>query len=422
MDLLVAGAGTAGAALAGSAAARGLTVLCVDRGPLDAAGASWVNGITREAFQEAGVPAPEGAELRGAGGDFHMLAGWGPERIVVGDSGLLEVDMRRLVARLQDRAREAGATLSGGVTVEGLDGGAVHTSAGVVRADVIADASGVAGLNLLGAPPIPRRDLCAAAQAVHAVADPSGARAFLSEHGAREGDTLCFAGLAGGYSILNVSVHGDEVSLLTGTIPADGHQSGRALLEGFAAERGWIGARIFGGHRAIPLGRPRDTLARGRVVALGDAARQVFSAHGSGIGPGMVAARTLADALADGGRVEDYAVGWMRRHGGLFAAYDVFRRFSQSLSPMRLTRLMRSGLMDAEATAAGMRQRLPTASVGRLVGMPAALRRAGGVSGPLAAAGARMAGLLALYARYPRAASSRARWSAAVTALHGGAG
>ncbi len=417
----MAGAGTTGAALAGAAAARGLRVLCVDRGALDAAGARWVNGVRGEAFEEAGVPLPEGEERRGGGDAFHMLAGFGPERVLIRGHGVLAVDMRLLVARLQERAREAGAELVGGVDVLGVEGGVARTSAGTVRADVVADATGLTGARLLGSPAIPRTDICAAAQAVHAITDPAGARAFLAAHGAAEGETLCFAGVAGGYSILNVSVHGEEVDILTGSIPAHGHESGRALLERFVAERSWIGSRRFGGHRAIPLGRPRDVMTDGPVVAIGDAARQVFSAHGSGVGPGMVAARMLAEALAHGGGPEDYAVRWMRRHGGLFAAYDVFRRFSQTLTLPRLRRLFASGLLDAESTAAGLQQVLPAVGLERAASLPRGLLRAGAVSGPLAAAGARMAALLPLYARYPRDPARRAGWSRAVAALHGGA-
>jgi len=53
------------------------------------------------------VPPPEGDEVRGRGGAFQMVAGRGPERIVIPASPLYGVDMRRLVARLQERAREA---------------------------------------------------------------------------------------------------------------------------------------------------------------------------------------------------------------------------------------------------------------------------------------------------------------------------
>ncbi len=289
------------------------------------------------------------------------------------------------------------------------------TSEGPVRAQIVVDASGLGGARLLGTPAPHRRDLCAAAQAVHALTDPAGARSFLESHGAAEGETLCFTGIAGGYSILNVSVHGDEVSVLTGSIPADGHMPGRKILETFVDETPWIGARIFGGHRAIPLGRPLDTLVAGSVVAVGDAGRQVFSAHGSGIGAGMIAGRMLADALHETGRPETYERRWMRRYGGLFAAYDAFRRFSQALTGAELERLMASGLLDADSGAAGLAQRWPRPTLRRALRLPGQLVRVGSLGRRLAEVGARMATLRALYAAYP-SLPSRARWSTAVAA------
>ncbi len=424
VDLLIVGAGTAGAALAGQAARRGLSVLCVDRRALDDAGARWVNGVCRDAFAEADVPLPRGEELRGDDAGFHLLAGRGPERITMRGHGVLDVDMRLLVARLHERARDAGAALQGEVEILALEGRRARTSVGAVEADLVVDASGLAGLGLLPRR-VPRADLCAAAQAVHAVADARGAADFLARYAAREGETVCFSGVAGGYSILNVSVHGDEVSLLTGSIPADGHPSGRAMLEGFVAETDWIGARRFGGHRAIPLGRPRDVLAEGHCAAVGDAAGQVFAAHGSGIGAGMTAARILAEEIAGGGGLDGYAVRWMRTHGGRFAAYDVFRRLSQRLTLEELRRLLRSGLLDAESAAAGMGQRLPRVDLARVRAIVPAAWRAGRLSARLAIAGARMAALVAHYARYPHEPSRRARWARRTMQItmqiHGGA-
>ena len=55
-------------------------------------------------------------------------------------------------------------------------------------------------------------------------------------HEVGEDETLCFSGVAGGYSILNVRFAHGEVSLLTGSIPADGHVSGLELLRSFVAE------------------------------------------------------------------------------------------------------------------------------------------------------------------------------------------
>ncbi|HJL19029.1 MAG TPA: FAD-binding protein [Sandaracinaceae bacterium LLY-WYZ-13_1] len=418
VDVLVVGAGTAGAAAAACAAREGLSVLCLDRGPLARAGAHWVNGVSQAQFEEAGFDPPRGEELRGDDAGFHLIAGYGPERVTIRGHGKLEVDMRHLVARLQRIAREHGAALAGEVSLDGLDAGVARTSAGPVRADVVVDASGMTGARLLDQPRTDRRDLCTAAQAVHAVADPAGARAFLEAHEAAEGEALCFTGVAGGYSILNVSVHGDEVSILTGSIPAAGHMAGRAILDRFVDTHPWVGAKRFGGHRAIPLGRPHDEIARGPIALIGDAARQVFAAHGSGIGPQLLAARMLAEAIARGGGPEDYAVRWQRRYGGLFAGSDLFRRFSQTLTLDELRRLIRAELIDETTAGATLAQELPSLGVARALGMLPRLVEAGGVSARLARTGARMAAAHALYAAYP-ARGDRTRWSRAVTRVCG---
>ena len=415
VDLVVAGAGTAGAATAAHAAERGLSVLCIERSPLDKAGARWVNGVARDAFDHAGISQPSGDELRGLDTRFHMFAKRGPQRVVMEDHGVLEVDMRLLVKRLQARCQEAGVTLAGDVSVHDVEGHVVSTSAGAVRAEFIVDASGLGGLNLLGVPKPPKSDLCAAAQAVHKVADPDAAQRFLDRHDARPGETICFTGIAGGYSILNVAVHGEEVGILTGSIPADGHPSGKRILDEFVASTDWIGVRCFGGNRAIPLGGLPRELTHGNVAAVGDAARQVFSAHGSGIGPGMAAGRMLADCLAETGHVRDYSVRWMRRFGGLFAGYDILRRVSQSLSGDQIEILIAEGVLDAPSVAAGLGQRLPSPSAERALAMPRQLARCGPVGARMAAAGARVGAVAALYAAYPKRGSRRG-WAALVRA------
>ena len=79
---------------------------------------------------------------------------------------LVEVDMRLLGQRLQREAERAGVVFVGNCRVEGLDGHRLWTAEGVVRCDAIVDASGLAGLNLLGAPALDRSDVCVAAQEV----------------------------------------------------------------------------------------------------------------------------------------------------------------------------------------------------------------------------------------------------------------
>lgn len=416
-DVAIVGAGTAGAAAAALCAERGLSTVCVDRRPLHEAGARWVNGVPAWCFPATGIEPPAGDELHAADHVFHLVVGWGPRRLSLRGHGLYDVDMRGLVQRLQARARAAGAELRGDAVVTGFDGHRLSLGTEVIEARWFVDASGLGGARLLRQGPVARHDLCAAAQWVHELADPEGARAWLQRQHAREGETLCFTSVAGGYSIVSVRVepaHGGRpaaVSMLTGSIPAAGHPAGQRLLDDFVEAHPWIGARRAGGSRAIPLGRPHDVLAEGNVALLGDAAGQVFSAHGSGIAAGLVAARLLADTLAEGGGPEAYGVRWQRRHGGTFAAYDVFRRFSQGLELEEVGSMLDAGVLDASSSIAALRQELPRPSPGQLAAQARGLLRSPRLARRLAPVLARMLAAQALYRSYPADVTQRARWS-----------
>ncbi len=370
-----------------------------------------MNGVAASAFDDAGIERPQAPERRGGEQAFHIVSGWGPKRIVIREHDVLDVDMRLLVERLQRLAREAGAKITGGVGIGAFDGRSLDTSEGTLRARWFVDATGLAGARLLDQPKVSRGDLCAAAQEVRVVQDVAAARAFFERNAVAPGETLCFTGVSGGYSIVNVRLEGDHVSILTGGIPAGGHKSGRELIDQFVREHVWIGDALFGGARPIPLRRPLDRLASDNVALIGDAACQVFAAHGSGIGAGMVAARMLADALASGAGPHAYAHAWQRRYGGLFAAYDLFRRFSETLGPAELDLLMDSGLLDAATARAGLEQRLPKLGVASLPSKLGGLWRARRIAGAFARLGGRMASALALYARYPEDPAAISAWS-----------
>ncbi|MCA9494214.1 MAG: hypothetical protein KC621_30010 [Myxococcales bacterium] len=352
----VIGLGTAGSAVAWQCARRGLPVVGLERGPLDEAGARWVNGVPRRAFLGSGVPVPNAPELRAAEGPYHLVAGWGPTRIRT--TSVLEVDMRHLVARLQAGAREAGADLREGVKVLSVEGSVAQTDAGEVRADVWVEASGLGGPRLLERPEVERADLCSAAQEVREIADHAGAADFLCTWGAREGEPVCFTSVAGGYSIVNVRVEGDHVGVLTGSVPALGAPGGPRLLAEFAARHPWIGHTRFGGSQAIPLRRPWHVIGRGDRMLVGDAAGLVFSAHGSGVAMQLLTSRWLAETLAAGGDGWDYNVIVQRRLGGLLCASDLFRRFSaERVDADVLARLMRRGVIAPGMVEDTMEQR-----------------------------------------------------------------
>jgi len=376
VDVAIVGAGTSGAAAARYFAEHGARVLCVERRRLEDAGARWVNGITRAAMAEAKIELPRAARF-GDPHTFHLVSDAG--RVTVRGHDVVDADMRALVALLQEQARAAGAVMVGETSVLGRDGDHLVTDAGRVRARWIVDASGLAGARLLDQPAVPPEHLCAAAQAVHEVADRGAALAFCAGNGIEPGDVFGQFGVAGGFSTLGVRVteDGERVSILTGSIPALGFPSGKAMLDRFVREHPWIGRRLFGGAGAIPLRRPYDRLSSpGDGVALvGDAGCQVFPAHGSGIGAGILAAKLLAETVTAGGSLRDYEVAWHRRWGGLFAAYDAIRRWSAELDGETVGAIIELGLLDASTARAGLDQTMPSLTLAALPPKVRALRQ-----------------------------------------------
>jgi flavin-dependent dehydrogenase len=399
------------------AAARGLRVLVLERRTLDRGGAAWVNDVPGWMFDEAGIARPEGQELH-TSGKLTMIAGYEPDapRVSAAPKDFLGVDMRGLVSRLQEAAMRAGAELKGGEQVRSLAHGAdevvVTTTSGTYSARHLVDASGLAGIEAMGKPHGTPTDVCTAAQEVRRIRDVRAADAFFARYGARDGDVTVFAGVAGGYSIVNVRRHEDLVFLLTGTIPADGHPSGKALLDEFVRERSWIGERLFGGARAIPLSYARPIVARGRIAAIGDAAGQVFSAHGSGTGAGLVAASMVADALGRGS-LGEYQHAWQKKYGLLFATHDLFRRLTQSLSPSELAVMFAEKIVGANTLEAALAQRFPPLDASML-GAGRALSRHPALARRFARLGARVARLGALYARPPKDPERQDAWAARI--------
>lgn len=434
-DVAIVGAGATGAACAAFLAEAGLRVACLERRRLAEAGARWVNGVPRAAFARAGVAVSEGEEHRGGPDPFHVVVadalGSGaplerPAALTIPEHDVIHVDMRLLVARLQARARAAGAQLREGVAVQSWrSDGSLDTTSGPVRARFFVDASGLTGARLLGQAAVPRVELCAAAQEVREVIDPEAAVRFLARVGAHPGEPIGFLGVAGGYSVLNVHVAHDlrTVGVLTGSLPALGYPSGKDILDHFVAAHAWVGPARFGGSAAIPLRRPYDRLADERVALLGDAGCQVFPAHGSGVGAGLIAARALADVIISGRPLRDYEVAWQREHGALMASFDVMRRWSQALDGAGVARMMALGLAEPSLMLAGLNQELPQVTLPTLAKlgptMLRALRVDAALTTSLLAAGARSRLVHALYARYPRDPRLVPSWSRAVDALIG---
>ena len=380
-DVVVVGAGSAGAAAARLFARRGRRVVLVDKRPRGETGARWLNAIPTWCFDAAGVARPRGDETP-LGDDEHTFHLIGPglrASVAMPRVPMLHVDMRALVTRLLDDALSAGAILEQGhVAAIEHDGDRVRSVTFergsfrfTVRAPLIIDATGLGAAIRSRVPALASAcaavgptERCAAAQFQHEVDDPARLGALLARYGGRPGDDLAFSGIAGGYSTLTLFTRPDlrEVGVLTGSIPGLGVASGLELYERFVESAPWLGRKLFGGAGAIPLRRPYATLGADGVALIGDAACQVYASHGSGVGMGLLAARALADA-ADGENdpghdrvLSRYASSYFRAHGGLLAASDAFRRFLQGAQPHEMDSLLASGLLEPSLARAALVQ------------------------------------------------------------------
>lgn len=409
-DMVIVGAGSAGAGLAAFAAEAGLRVLCVDRRPLDECGARWVNDAPNWMLREAGVVLPSDATF-GHHARFHMFAGWSSTRVSAAAGDTSGIHMPRFVASLQARATRAGAVLRGNTNVAfERTRGRLTIDGEEVDATTVVDASGLSGIAALGELHTQPDDICAAAQEVREIADLDEAHRFFERIGIGTNDIAVFTGVAGGYSIVNVRLVGDHVGILTGSIPADGHPSGKQLLDTFVREHAWVGARVFGGARAIPLTHARGRLVRGHWVAIGDAASQVFSSHGSGTGAGLIAARMLVDAIQSGAGPHGYARAWQRRFGLFYALQDLFRRFTQSLSAAEMTALIENGFPDAPALEAALHQRLAPAHPRQVLSLGRAFAKHPTLATRLAGFVARGAAAAAHFATHPNEGEQLEHW------------
>ena len=110
-DVVVLGAGTAGANVAQQLAARGMSVVLVERRRMSEAGARWHNGVLDWQFERAGVEPPSGAERAAEGATVHLFGPGGVHGTTLHDAPTVRADMVALGDRLREMARNAGVEL-----------------------------------------------------------------------------------------------------------------------------------------------------------------------------------------------------------------------------------------------------------------------------------------------------------------------
>lgn len=382
VDVVVVGGGTAGLNAALQLARTGRSVVLLERRPQGASGARWCNGVLPWQFERAGLAPPLPDEVHGEGGAVHMVSPTRAHRFTIGRNPIVDADMRALVERLRSLAVDAGVDLRWGVTDVELQIAAgrptsltaMHGGAEIsLAARLFVDAAGYQGALRTQVPelasicpPSGPQDLCSAQQLILEIDDADAARAYLVAEGAEPGDAVTQVGMAGGYSTINIRVSPsfDEVSVLTGSIPATGAPTGPDLLRSVRDAHPWMGKTVFGGGGLIPLRRTYDRFTAPGIALVGDAACQVMGGHGSGIGFGLIAGKVLAEAAdraADAGSAEalwDYQATFLREFGAILAGYDAVRRMSVKLGPEGVERLFETGVFSEALVLPGLDQRL----------------------------------------------------------------
>lgn len=396
VDVVVVGAGTAGANAAYQLARRGMSVVLVEKREPAAAGARWHNGVLDWQFERAGLEPPCAPERVSDGRTVHLFGPDGTLGATVSPSPVVTADMVLLGARLRTAAADRGVEVMGGVPhlSARFDGDRLRelelADGTVLRAGLFVDASGRRGVLRSASPvlarwcpPVRGDELCSASDFRLRVADADGARRFLARFGVEPGGAVSIVGTDGGFSTrgLTISEDLDEVAVLVGCLANGRYGTGPRMLAGLRATETWIGEPISGGSGVIPLRRPYPRSTAPGLALVGDAACQVFPAHGSGIGTGLIAGSMLADAVAGEADPGDEAVLWryqaafQRELGGTLAAFDGFRRMSTALGTEGVREMVGAGLMSPQMARTGLDQTWRTPPPGDLPAMAARLAR-----------------------------------------------
>ena len=319
-DVIVVGTGPAGAVLAYLLAKRGLDVLILERATLPRY-KTCGGGVTWKAMQNLPFDASAVFEQKAVGG-IVTYAGQQLLKVEVGWPVAWLVMRDRFDHYLVQQAVSAGAHLVEGISVVNVedrgDKVVVVTNQGELEAQMLAGADGVNSIVARSVGLLPDREVGVALEAEMAVAPAS-----LETQGAYA--TFDFGALPGGYGWIFPKRDHLSVGLFK-AIPGRAIGLKKALEKFIASEAVLLDPRILHlqGHQ-IPLGGRPQTLHKGRVLLVGDAANLADPWMGEGISYAVVSARLAAEQM--------YEV-LMRRANDLSGYTDLI---NASITPQLLT-------------------------------------------------------------------------------------
>ncbi len=435
-DVVVAGAGTAGATTAYFLARGGLRVALLDMKPREGVGDKVCgDAIDVRHFDRVGIPHPTGPEVEGRFRGVKVFAPNEEDAVVVGGEGYA-LNRYHFGQRLLSMAERAGAEFFGGhhafeplvsgsnvlgVRVRDLRDGRVFE----IESSVVVDATG-ATATLRGKLPegwwvshrVPREDLIAAYRGELEVEEvPERERGYAVIY-------LNVEIAPGGYWW---SFHkGDNsINLGLGVQAIPGSPNPRRVYEERLEPRYRVRRRIHVGGGVVPTRRTVPCMVWNGFLAVGDAICAANPIHGGGIGPSMLGAKAAAEAILEASEAGDFGAAGLwsyhRRYHELYGAkqagLDVLRLYLQRLTNDDLNFIISSGVVSGgDIYDIGTKGRLASDIVRRVTSSLKLLRRPS-ILRQLVRVKDYMDRAVELYSNFPETPDGFERWYAQERAL-----
>lgn len=390
-DVAIVGSGIAGCHLAQLLANGGVSVCLVDQHPLEQAGPQWINAVPLWMFEEASLSHPTGNEIFHSAQRFIIRSPTQKHnRVIIEELDVFDIHMGLLGRRLKKyflscskhahfvQASIANSTHDSGGRIKEIAGRSPDGRQVRIKAGLFVDSSGLRGVLRRSSvhqekfwPEICVSDFCTAVQQAFEIKDRSGAQRFLQANDINSEDILSDVGFSGGYSLFRVQIDKslDRLSLLCGTHALPQFNTAHKAVKDFLKENDWIGNKYIDGRGAIPINAPYHQLIAPGLALLGDSACQVYAAHGSGIGMGLIAAKLLFDTIIlarnqdlDIGAIDSLIAYQQRFHKQYYQRLyfsEQFRRFSENLSQVHINSMIKSGLLNSSMVKQTLRQDEP---------------------------------------------------------------
>ncbi|MEM2376877.1 MAG: digeranylgeranylglycerophospholipid reductase [Sulfolobales archaeon] len=350
-DVVVVGAGFAGASIAYFLGRLGAKTLVIDVKPWERMGDKPCgDAIGKHHFDELGMPYPEGEEIQGRVKGISIYSPSEAYEVFVEGEGF-EVHRIKYTQRLLSEATERGVEIlekthfrepiikdDHVVGVKIWVGGIKE-----VHSKVVVDASGNARALVRSLPrswPINEEldpsDANVAYREIRVlkkpVENPEVLRIYVNNEVAPGGYWWFFPySMMNGYVNVGLGVRGD----LKGYHPKE-------LLYKYIFSRPEFkdSSVVEAGGALVPTRRPVASLVWNGVAVIGDAAYVVNPVHGGGKGSSMISAKCVSEAIQDALEVGSFSakhlwranICFMTRYGGKQGALDIFRYFLQKLS------------------------------------------------------------------------------------------